>query len=552
MNQHFDVIVVGSGAAGSFAARELTGRGLQTLLLEAGPNVTPHDFKADPRGPRAAGIQLWDRAMAAVSGQPIQSRVTFFGKQTRHLFVNDREHPYSTPKDAPFLWLRGKQLGGRLHTYGRMLLRWSDYDFKAASRDGFGIDWPIGYADLAPYYSRVENFLGIYGRSEQLESLPDGDFIGQAWLTGAEEHFRQAIQTKWPDRRATTWRYMPPNAKRIPQPLLAAQKTGNLTLRTDAVVRRVMADEVSGRATGVEFIDRVSGTVEQVHADVVVLSASPIETVRLMLNSTSRQHARGLGNSSGLLGRYFMDQMPNLIMGTVPGRAGWQADPTVEPDPFYGVSGGVYVPRYENLERRSNTNFARGFAYQGTIGRTFTASHRPAKFAFVGYGEMLPNPENTITLNPARKDAWGIPIPHITCAMSENEKEMLLEQMRSIREMVEAAGMQVEFSGSSLKFEEAGAGAFPDDDPISRWFFRKNFKASMAMGAAIHECGGARMGSDPSNSIVNVNNQCWDAPNVFVTDASCFASGGCAGTTLTIMALSIRAGEYIANNRATL
>ena len=191
------------------------------------------------------------------------------------------------------------------------------------------------------------------------------------------------------------------------------------------------------------------------------------------------------------------------------------------------VRAGVYVPRYEHLELRSDTNFARGFAYQGTIGRTLTASHRPAKFAFVGYGEMLPNPENTITLNPARKDAWGIPIPHITCVMSDNEKAMLLEQMRSIREMVEAAGLQVEFNGSSLKFEETGAGAFPDDDPISRWLFRKNFKSSMAMGAAIHESGGA-------------------------TDASCFASGGCAGTTLTLMALSIRASEYIANNRGTL
>lgn len=552
MNKHFDVIVVGSGAAGSFAAKELTERGLRTLLLEAGPNITPSDFKVDPRGPRATGIQLWDRAMATMSGQPIQSKVTFFGKQTKHLFVNDREHPYTTPKDAPFLWMRGKQLGGRLHTYGRMLLRWSDHDFKAASRDGFGIDWPINYGELAPYYARAERILGIYGRNERLESLPDGEFIGQAWLTDAEAHFKQAIELKWSDRTATTWRYTPPNAKRTPQPILAAQETGNLTLRTDAVVRRVMADEVSGRATGVELIDRVTGTVEQVHADVVVLSASPIETVRLMLNSISKKHPRGFANSSGVLGRYFMDQMPNLIMGTVPGRTGWEADTTVESDPFYGVSGGIYVPRYENLELRSNTNFARGFAYQGTIGRAFTASHRPARFAFVGYGEMLPNPENTVTLHPVRKDAWGIPIPHITCVMSANERALLLEQMRGIREMVEAAGMQVEFNGSSLKFEETGAGAFPDDDPISRWFFRKNFKGSMAMGAAIHECGGARMGSDPSNSIVNMNNQCWDAPNVFVTDASCFASGGCAGTTLTIMALSIRAGEYIANKHGTL
>jgi choline dehydrogenase-like flavoprotein len=552
MNRHFDVIVVGSGAAGSFAAQELTERGLRTLLLEAGRNITAGDFKVDPRPPRAAGIQLWDRAMATLSGQPIQSKVTFFGRQTRHFFVNDREHPYTTPQDAPFLWMRGKQLGGRLHTYGRMLLRWSDHDFKAASRDGHGIDWPIGYAELAPYYARAERTLGLYGRSEQLDCLPDGEFIGQAWLTAAETHFKQAVEAKWPERRATAWRYTPPDARRTPQPILAAEKTGNLTLRTDAVVRRVLTDAVSGRATGVEFIDRISGAVEQVHADVVVLSASPIETVRLMLNSASGRHGRGLGNSSGLLGRYFMDQVPSLIMGSVPGRAGWEADTTVEPDPFYGTSGGVYVPRYENLAARSNKRFARGFAYQGTIGRAVTARDRPARFAFVGYGEMLPRADNSVTLHPVRKDAWGMPIPHITCRMSDNERALLHEQMRSIREMVEAAGLQVEFSGSALKLEESGAGAFPDADPVSRWVFRKNFKASMAMGAAIHECGGARMGADPSTSVVNPNNQCWDAPNVFVTDASCFASGGCAGTTLTIMALSIRAAEYIAKRRGAV
>lgn len=552
--KHFDVIVVGSGAAGSFATKELTERGLQVLLLEAGRDITPDDFKARPDGgPRKVqGIQLMARARATLAGQPIQSQTTYYNGSQRHLFVNDREHPYTTPKDAPFLWIRGRQLGGRLHTFGRMLVRWSDHDFKAASRDGFGIDWPISYADLAPHYAHVERFLGLYGREEHLDNLPDSEFVGRAFLTAAEERFKQSMQARWPGRTATTWRYMPPNARRIPQPILAARETGRLTTRTGAIVRRVLTDPSSGRATGVEFVDRTSGSAEEAHADVVVLAASPIETVRLMLNSTSGKHPKGLGNGSGVLGRYFMDHVPNLIMGRVPWKHGWEADTTVAADPFYGVSGGVYVPRYENLAARTQAGFARGFAFQGTIGRTFMDSDQPARFSFGGFGEMLPHADNRVSLDPSRKDAWGVPLPHIRCAMSANETAMLAEQMRSIREMVEAAGMQVEFAGSSLRLEEDGAGAFPEADPISRWIFRRKFKGTMAMGSAIHECGGARMGADPANSVVNLHNQCWDAPNVFVTDASCFASSGCAGTTLTIMALNVRASDFIARNRGAL
>jgi choline dehydrogenase-like flavoprotein len=552
MNKHCDAIVVGSGAAGSFAAKELTERGLNIMVLEAGRLLTADDFKINVAGPKEKGMQLWARAQAAVTGQPIQSKVAMYAKQQRHLFVKDGEHPYSTPKEAPFLWIRGKQLGGRLHTYGRMLLRWSDYDFKAASRDGQGADWPISYADLAPYYSRAENFLGVYGRREGIENLPDGEFVGPSRLTEVEQQFKEAIEQAWPNRHATSWRYMPPRISHIPKALLAAQQTGKLTIRADAVVRRVLTDDTTGRSTGVEFVDRAANTVEQVHADIVMLCASAIETVRLMLNSVSAKHPRGLGNSSGVLGRYFMDQVPSLIMGTVPGKTGCESDGTVEPDPFYGVTGGVYIPRYENLDHRTSTQFARGFAFQGTVGRLYTRSDRPAKFALMGFGEMLPRADNTITLHPSRKDAWGMPIPHIICRTSDNEQALLGAQMQGIYEMVRAAGLQVEFNGSSLRLDEYGAGAFPDADPVSRWLFRQHFKGSMSMGAAIHESGGARMGADPSNSVLNSNNQCWDAPNVFVTDASCFASGGCAGTTLTLMALTIRASEFIAENRGTL
>lgn len=546
-----EVVIVGSGAAGSFAAHELTARGVDVLLLEAGRSIGPEDFPTDFGGPKEKGIQLWARARAAVTGQPIQSKVAFYGQQQRHLFVRDSEHPYSTPKGKPFLWIRGKQLGGRLHVYGRVLMRWSDYDFKAASRDGYGQNWPVSYADLAPWYDRVEAMLGVRGCAAGIANLPDGNFAGPAKLTQAEQEFKSATESHWPGRRATTWRYMPPNIHRVPQPILAAQKTGHLTIRSDAVVRRIITDPATGKATSVEFADRNTGAIETIDARVVMVCASPIESVRLLLNSAGGKHPAGLGNSSGMLGRCFMDQVPNLIMGTVPGHKGNELDDTVPPDPFYGVSGGIFLPRYENLEGTTNGAFLRGFGYQGTVGRLFTPPDRPAKFGIMGFGEMLPHPDNRITLHPSRKDRWGVPIPHIDISMRENEIAMLKEQSRAIYEMAQNAGLDTEFVGSALGVEEHGRGAFPDADWLSRMLFRLNFRSSMAMGAAIHESGGARMGDDPVSSVVNGHNQCWDAPNVFITDASAFATSGCAGTTLTVMALSSRAGEYVAGQLAS-
>lgn len=541
-----DALVIGSGASGSFAAKELTERGLNVTVLEFGRDITEADFAPNFKGPREKGIQLWARAQAAITGQPTQSKVAFYGKQQRHLFVNDRENPYTTERGKPFLWIRGKQLGGRLHTYGRMLLRWTDYDFKAASRDGYGEDWPISYDELSPYYDKVEEFLGVYGGQDGVANLPSGKYKGASKLTEAEKAFKEKTEARWPERHPVAWRYMPPNAKRIPQPILAARETGRLTVRTNAVVRRIVTDPSTGKATGVEYIDRLTGEVQTANAPIVVVCASPIESVRLLLNSASPKHPRGLGNSSGALGRYFMDQVPSMIMGSVPGMKGFEVDDTVPSDPFYGVTGGIYVPRFENLDTVTNSSFLRGYAYQGTIGRLFTRADRNAKYAFMGFGEMLPNRDNTVTLNPRRKDRWGIPIPHIGCGMGENEKKMLRTQTQAMKEMVQNAGLDIEFSGSALGLEEGPKGAFPEADMFSRFLFRQNFAGSMTMGAAIHESGGARMGADPAKSVLNANNQCWDAPNVFVTDASSFASGGTCGTTLTVMALTVRACEYIA------
>ena len=546
----YDVLVVGSGAAGSFAAKELTERGLRVLVLEAGRNVTGEDFKVDLKAPKEKGIQLWARIRAAFEGQPIQSKVAFYGRQLKHFFVRDREHPYTTPRGKPFLWIRGKQLGGRLHTYGRMLLRWTDYDFKAASRDGYGEDWPIGYSDIAPYYDRIEEFLGVYGEAREISNLPAGRYAAEARLTRAEKAFKAKIEQKWPDRAVTTWRYVPPNAKRIPHALLAAQATGRLTVRTDAIVRRVLTDPETGKATGVEYADRLTKKIEFVSGKVVVLCASPIETVRLMLNSTSARHPQGVANSSGVLGHYFMDQVPSLIIGTVPGVTGAEVADPLPADPFYGNSGGIYIPRFENLDQPAKQTFRRGFGFQGTIGRLFVEEGRLAQFGIMGFGEMLPHYENQISLDPRRADAWGVPLPHIACAITPNEAELLRSQVAAIKDMVEAAGLDIEFYGSQFGLVEQGRGAFPDADWFSRLLFRLNFTKGMAMGAAIHESGGARMGTDPAISVLNAHNQCWDVPNLFVTDASSFASGGCCGTTLTVMALTVRACEYVAEQLA--
>ncbi|MGD0736126.1 MAG: GMC family oxidoreductase [Terracidiphilus sp.] len=542
--KRFDALVIGSGAAGSFAAKELTQRGLEVILLEAGPNITEDDFEV-PSRPRQKGINLKSRALAVLKGQYIQARIGFFGEQFKHLFVNDWMNPYTTPPEDFYLWIRGRQLGGRLHLYGRVLLRMTDYDLKAASRDGYGEDWPISYEDLAPYYDQVEEFLGIYGSHDNVRNLPDGRYAHAPKLTMLEKAFKANVEANWPERSVISWRYAAPNLKRVPLPILAAKETGLLTVRTDAVVKRITVDATSGKATGAEFIDRITKQTETVSANVVVLCASTIESVRLLLNSSSPKHPNGLANSSGLLGRYFMDQCPSQVYGTVPGSSGSELDDSAPPDPFYGPSGGVYIPRFQNLDKITHPNFLRGFAFQGAIGRGNIPNDRPAIFGIMGFGEALPYYDNHITINSRRKDAWGIPVPHIKCSFSTNEHQLLREQVRAIKEMVDSCGYKITFAGSTFGLENEKE-VFPEADWLSRFMFRKSFKKSMAVGAAIHECGGARMGVDPAKSILNAYNQSWDVKNLFVTDGSCFASNGTVGPALTIMALTVRACEFMA------
>jgi choline dehydrogenase-like flavoprotein len=545
----FDVLVVGSGAAGSIAVKELTERGLDVLLLEAGRDITEDDFVPQPESaPAAMSIGLGGRLRATLAGQPVQSRRAMFKAEGSPFLVNDLQQPYST-RDGDFLWIRGRQLGGRLHSYGRMLLRSSDHDFKAASHDGRGDDWPISYADVAPYYDRVEEFLGIYGTPEGIDNLPDGRYRGPSLLTDAERHFQSTVQRRWPERRVVPWRYAAPNLHRVPLGIVAARKTGRLTTRTDAVVTKITIDPKTGRADGALYIDRLTKREHRVRADVVMLCASTIESIRLLLNSATAGHPNGLANSSGLVGRYFMDQTPSLLFGDDPDHPGFETIDPAPADPYYAPTGGVYIPRFDNLDGVTDPDFARGWAVQGTVGRLPVPEGHPGTVGLMGFGEMLAYEDNRVTLHARRKDAWGVPIPQIRLAVTDNERALMRTQVRGLRTMAEASGYKVNFAGSALGLDSTKV--WPKADPVSRAIFVLAFKKSLAMGAAIHECGGARMGGDPATSVLNQHNQSWDVPNLFVTDASSYVSNGAVGPTLTIMALTARAAEYIAREHST-
>lgn len=539
----FDALVVGSGASGIFAAQELTAQGLRVLQLEAGPEIGPANFDSS-NNPRQTDINLWQRAKATLLGQAVQARAAFYDGRMRHLFVNDRRNPYATPPDAPFVWIRAHQAGGRTHTFGRVLLRWTDDDFKVQSRTGKGVDWPINYADLVPFYEEVEQSLGIYGQVDNVPTLPDSVYAHRADLTPAEMLFKENLEAKWPERKAVTWRYIGPEPTRVLKPLRDALASGNLDIRYNTVARRILTDESGKWAIGVEAFDTRTLETRTLLARSVVLCASPVESVRLLLNSASSHHPQGLANSSGTLGAYFMDQLPCVAAGTFPPARGGASADAAPADPFYGPSGGIYLPRFLD---KSGTSAANDFAFQGSVGRKPGDPKRPSQLSFFGYGAMAPEAQNRITLDKRRKDAWGMPIPHIRCKIGPEDEVTLKREVEALTESIEGAGGELEYIGSPLGLVEKGRGAYPDADPLSRGVFRALFKKTMVMGAAIHETGGARMGQSPTDSVLNRWNETWDVSNLLVTDASSFASSGVSGTTLTIMAMTVRACRRLAD-----
>ncbi len=535
-----DVLVVGSGAAGALAAHELTARGLSVLMLEAGPPVGAAHFKPRKARPKTA-INLPERGIATLLGQHLQARALFFSRKMGRFFVNDRRNPYTTPKGEPFLWVRGRQEGGRMHSFGRVLMRWTDDDFCIRSRAGRGIDWAFDYAEIAPYYEEVERMLGLYGNEDKAATMPDSLYAHPAHLTEAERIFREKVEMADAAQRVVSWRYVMAEPDRMLAPMRAAKATGQLEIRHDAVVRRVLTD-TAGRASGVEFVDRIGHDLHVARARAVMICASPVETVRLLLNSATEDQPDGLCNSSGKLGRYFMDQLPVLAQGQFPAAKGWEEDRSGPPDPFYAQPGGIFIARADRpMAERGE------FAFQGSLGRAAVPSRSDAAaFSFFGFGQMLPHEDNRITLDPSRVDAWGIPVPHIRCVMHDYETALIERQQEELMDIVCRAGGEFDFIGSPLGLREMNRGGFPHADPLSRLFFRKMFTRSMCMGSAIHETGGAIMGTDPAASVVDTWGRSWDVPNIVVADASAFPGSGVTGTTLTVMAQAVRAGRHLA------
>jgi choline dehydrogenase-like flavoprotein len=400
----------------------------------------------------------------------------------------------------------------------------SNYELKAASIRGDGVDWPLSYEDLAPYYDIVERTLGVYGNPAGIPNCPDGQFIGPAKTTKIEEAFLAKVEKRLPNIRVTYGRTVKYDKTRVPLPVRLALATGRLDLRTDAIVSRLLTDAQSGKATGVEYVDRLTKNTHAVHGRVVVLCASAIESVRILLNSKSAKHPSGVGGSSGNLGRYLCDHVAYAQIGNV---FEGDVEPSANEDGFDFSTTGLYIPSFCETESK---NFPGGYGIQVGIGRG------TPKWGMLALGEMQPRYENHVSLDPTVKDAWGIPAARIDCSHSQDEINMVSHMQRKLPEIAGAGGLQVDtnldLGRKSILFRLLRSRVFGDDGAL--W-----------PGGAIHETGGARMGDKPDNSVLNSHCQCWDADNVFVTDGACFVSSGFQNHTLTMMALTARACQYI-------
>jgi choline dehydrogenase-like flavoprotein len=584
LTKTYDAIIVGSGAAGGMAAHVLTSHGMQVLLLEAGKKLNinnelrsmewPYDHArrgglppdshalslneySIRKPPYATGADCLSAGHPCLPYKHVYSYILGGNNAdyARNIVVDETDHPYT---GTPYAWVRARCLGGKTNIWGRLALRLSDYDFKAASRDGYGEDWPISYADIEPYYDKVDLYLGISGHKENLPHLPDSLFQRAVRLTPAEVRLREGLagmgRVLTPYRAGVTTDGLKHNKYRSrcygrgachrkvggcdihaafdsPTGLIfPALDTGNLTLRTNATVYEVRADPDTGKASGVSFIDTDTRKTYTVKGRSVLLGASTLESARLMLLSKSTLYPNGIGNSSGHVGHNFCEHlMGPSVYGFVKELVG---KPRTLDD---GRPGAFYVPRFRNLVERS-PKFIRGYGFEGDsgakmfpgaafstpgFGAEYKKKVRDYAGAFIsmgGFGEVLPRYESYVDIDPNAKDKWGVPVLRFHYKFGDNEKEMAKDMAGSAREMFEAAGIEVLGVDREMLTE----------------------------GSSIHELGTARMGSDPKKSVVNQFQQCHDVKNQLVVDGSSHVSASCHNPTWTILALCWRSCDHLA------
>lgn len=542
MKEQFDAVVVGSGACGGWASMQLAQAGWKVCLLEAGSPVVPYrDFH-----------HRWPYEMQFHGmGKPGLLRKRYRGatEYNYRLMIDDIENPYTTPADEPFAWSRSRVLGGRTLHWSRASDRMSDLEFKAASRDGYGENWPISYADIAPYYDRVERFIGVSAAPANLPQFPDGQFLPPMPLNCAETIFASACKKigfpATPRRVAQLTRMLnnrPPchycgncingcdvgaMFSTVSTTLPPGLKTGNLTVKCECVVSRVLMD--GGRAQGVEYIERFTKNDVQLRAPVLILAGSSLENTRLLLNSQSG----GLANSSGVLGQYLMDQIGGTgVSGFLP----QLKNTRVRNDD--GKAGGLYIPNSANISADSKSKrFIRGYAMSASGGAAEFPAFAPKLAGFgsdykkhvkelypsysrvwLSGGEMLARKENFVALDPHVRDHWGIPVLRITCTHSDNDRAMYEDFHQRATELFLAAGGEVD----------------------------RSHKPQIGIpGGLIHEVGTCRMGSDPKKSVLNSFCQTYDVPNLFVFGGGCFVTTGDKHPTLTMMALTARGCDYL-------
>ena len=556
----YDAIVVGSGISGGWAAKELTEKGLRVLMLERGKNVEHISDYVNARKAPWEYPHRGGRTVAMEEAWPVLRRDYPLNEKNLDWWASDQDSPYTEIKR--FDWYRGYHVGGRSLTWGRQSYRWSDFDFEANAREGIAIDWPIRYADIAPWYDHVETFAGISGSIENLPQLPDGQFLPPMPLNCGEELVAGRLGNAFDGRRRiipgrpanltaakpgrgpcqyrnACWLGCPYGGYFSTQSstLPAAMATGRLTLMPNTIVTEIVYDGDRQRASGVRVLDALSEKTTEFSARLVFVCASTLNSTWLLMRSATEIWPDGLGSSSGALGHNLMDHHFRT------GAQGTLADASLDDKYYFGRRPtGFYIPRYRNLfgDRR---DYLRGFGYQGGasrlgwqravaelgIGGQFKdRMSEPGEWRIgaTAFGEMLPSHDNRIGIDSSRTDKWGLPVLEIDCETGENERLMRVDMANDMAEMLEAGGV------TDVATYDTG----------------------YAPGMGIHEMGTARMGNDPATSVLNRWNQVWDAPNVFVTDGSCMTSAGCVNPSLTYMALTARAADHAVNelNRGNL